>query len=184
MRSALCTVSLFGCLALAAGSRCVAQSPASCGPDESKFTVKTQPAGALPAPASSGSAQIVLLETVDAQGPFVDTNVGARIGLDGAWIGAAQGDSQIVYSLSPGEHHLCASWPGGDDPFWKRTVLLSFNADAGKTYYFRVEISQKQYFSGSIAHSTDHSLRLESVDPDEGKYLAASLPVATSSLRK
>jgi hypothetical protein len=183
MKQVFCAMLFCSCLVLARQARC-AMPTAACGPDESKFNVKVQPGVPEPALSGSGMARVVFLETVDAQGPFVDTNVGARIGVDGAWIGAAEGDSRIVYSLPAGEHHLCANWQVNDEPFWKRTALSSFTAGAGKTYYFRVELSQKQYFTGSVAHSTDHSVRIEAVDADEGKYLATFLPIATSSPKK
>jgi len=183
MNRTICWFCLSSCLVLALPARS-AELPGACGPEKSDFKVEVAAASVGPAAPGAGMAQIIFLETVDAQGPFVDTNAGARIGIDGAWVGAANGDSQVVSNVTPGEHHVCANWPGGDDPFWKRTALSRFNAEPGRTYYFRVEIDQKQYFMGSALHSTDHTLRLEAVDSDEGKYLASFLPIASSSLKK
>jgi len=33
-----------------------------------------------------------------------------RAGVDGEWVGVAEGFSYFIFSVYPGEHHLCASW--------------------------------------------------------------------------
>jgi hypothetical protein len=37
-------------------------------------------------------------------------HVTVRIGLDGTWAEASHGKSYFAFSVTPGEHHLCANW--------------------------------------------------------------------------
>jgi hypothetical protein len=180
MKASVCVLLIGVCLAPTIQLQAL---PASCGNPDARFKVTADAPGPLPQTASR-EAQLIFLETVDAQGPFVGTGVIARIGIDGSWIGAAKGNSYLAYSVAPGEHHLCANWPGGDDPEWQRTAVTSVNLEQGKVYYFRIRIAQKQYFVGSTIHTTDHVLDLIPLNEDEGKYLAGLLARANARLVK
>ena len=151
--------------------RCLAATklPASCGPDEERFDVKTDknqpPAGTLEA----GKALVYLIG--DGNG------VTLRIGLNGAWIGADRGASYFFFPVDAGEHHLCANWQSSLGRFSKQVSLNKFTAEAGKIYYFRVRLDTSVGNSDSLSW-----LDLEPVNSDEGEYLVSVL--AFSSFRK
>jgi len=64
----------------------------------------------------------------------------AHVGLNGDWIGAVNGNSSLSGSVAPGEYHLCAQWQSRFSTRSKRLALASFNAEAGKIYYFRMRL--------------------------------------------
>lgn len=105
--------------------------PDSCGDASISFDVtakKNQPA---PAPPEAGKAQIIFIES----GRGV-----ARYGMDGAWVGANDGDSYFAAAVTPGEHHLCMSFQisalAGGKVKQESVRMLTFTAEAGKVYYF------------------------------------------------
>ena len=105
--------------------------PDACGDDKVKFEVKTEKDQPPPAAPEAGKAQIVFVED-NAHMVAAFHYATVRFGLDGAWAGAAYGDSYFVVPVAPGEHHLCADWEGN-----KRGVgTAAFTAEAGKVYYF------------------------------------------------
>lgn len=67
--------------------------------------------------------------------------VTARVGIDGAWVGADRGDSYLFFSTEPGEHHLCTDWMSDFLPTGRLVSLANFTAEPGKVYYFRVRTS-------------------------------------------
>src|ERR1700744_5049779 len=81
--------------------------PNSCGAADARFEVTTHLA--VPSDPAPGRGEIIFLQTVDAQGMFVGAQVQARIGVDGAWAGAAVGNSYVAYTLTPGPHHVCVN---------------------------------------------------------------------------
>jgi hypothetical protein len=91
------------------------------------------------------------------------------LALDGKALGAVS-QSYSVLEVDPGEHHLCAWAPGGPLkglPLFS-TALHSLNAKSGETYYFDLDTT------------TRFVLKLNLVDPDEGKHMVGSLPFSTS----
>ena len=105
--------------------------PDACGDSGIKFDVKTEKNQPPPAPPEAGKAQVVFTES----GRGV-----ARYGVDGAWVGANDGDSYFAISVDPGEHHLCLSYQipalAGGKIKQESVRLISFTAEAGKVYYF------------------------------------------------
>jgi hypothetical protein len=80
--------------------------PSSCGDDKVKFDVKTEASQPPPAPPADGKAQIVFLENENVPlGPFMYATV--RFGMDGAWVGADNGNSYFALSWTP-EFITCA----------------------------------------------------------------------------
>ena len=152
--------------------------PDSCGKDDVKFKVATGTSQPLLPAIEAGKAQIIFLETEDTAG-MVLSGVEARLGVDGAWVGATKGNSYFVASVSPGQHHLCANWPAEFAAEWQRTGVAPLNAEVGRVYYFRVKIRHVR-----IKDMEDHSLDLMPVNEDEGKYLTKFLPLSTSTLKK
>lgn len=147
--------------------------PDSCGKDDAQFKVAMGTSQPLLPSIEAGKAQIVFLETEHTDG-LVLSGVMTRLGIDGAWIGATKGNSYLVYSVSAGQHHLCANWPADFAYEWQRTSVAPLNAEAGKIYYFRIKITHVR-----TKEVDDHSLDLIPVNEDEGKYLVNFLDLAT-----
>jgi len=106
-------------------------------------------------------------------------DVTVRVGLDGAWVGATQGNSYLSFTVEPGEHHLCADirpgilYPG-------RTVSLSgLTAEAGRVYYFRARTTGGP--SAALAPDATIFIDLDLLNGDEGKLLVASSPLSVSN---
>ncbi len=81
--------------------------PDACGDDKVKFKVdrqKGQPAPTLP---GSDKALIVFVEELDKNQPILGPPPTTRVGLDGAWVGANQGNSYFAIPIAAGEHHVC-----------------------------------------------------------------------------
>jgi hypothetical protein len=99
------------------------------------------------------------------------------VGLDGSWIGANNGDFYFFFSVGPGEHHLRANRQPELGVCTKPIALLSFTAEAGKTYYFRVHAiygaDRGASYSGFAA-----------VDPDEARDLISISAYAKSRPKK
>jgi len=103
-----------------------------------------------------------------------------RVGLNGAWVGANHGTSYLSFSVDPGEHHLCTNWQSVLKSLSDQHSLTSFTAEAGKTYFFRVQ-AYEQFEGGKGQFWT---IDLQPVDADEGKYLLASAPLSVSQPKK
>jgi hypothetical protein len=112
-----------------------------------------------------------------------------RVGLDGAWAGATAGDSYFVFPVSPGTHHLCASWQGSGPGRITASVLgagsslrskeaaMSFTAQPGAVYYFVVE---NVYLH--LEHGSDTlELKLDQVNNDQGQLLVNKRKLCTAT---
>ncbi len=122
---------LCGTLVLGVQARAKTILPDACGDDSVKFNVKTEKNQPPPAPPPAGKAQIVIIN-----------NAGfARYGIDGAWVGANDGNSYFAVAVDPGERHLCAKYnisamyPGRVKQ--ETAMVASVTAEAGKIYYFQ-----------------------------------------------
>jgi hypothetical protein len=147
----------------------------ACGPANVKFEVKES----QPQPESAIEPGKALVYVIEDMGQASDECFGGcitiRLGLDGDWVGANQGNTHFSFSVSPGEHHLCANWQSGFSARSSFYSLASFTAEAAKTYYFRARIWQ----GARIAW-----LDLDQVNSDQGRYLATASPLAISHARK
>jgi hypothetical protein len=152
--------------------------PDSCGREDQKLKVKTELTSAQPPGPDSGKAQIVFLETVHADG-MVLSEVEARLGIDGAWVGATKGDSYFVFSVAPGTHHLCANWQADFSSEWERTSVAPLEAEAGKVYYYRIKVTHLR-----TKEEDEHFLELTPVNEDEGRYLMMFLPLTSTKTGK
>ena len=131
----------------------------ACGPKDAGFAVeqvKGQPA-ASPAP---GKALVYVIQKESSRGIFT------RVGLDGSWGGAIQGNSFIPLSVNPGEHHLCAATQDRKHP---EAELVHFKAEAGKVYFYLVRVTADDVGNG-------FTMAFDAVDRDEALYLIASDP--------
>ena len=166
------TVLAMVCLTSAAAEdrAAVTRALSACGPDEVRFEVQTRATGPVAEP-EADKALVYVIEVFndkyeqEGQGPTV------RVGLDGAWVGATKGDSYFSFSVTAGEHHLCAEWQSRFKRLSKNVALASFAAEEGKTYYFRARITEQT----NLAFTFD----LDAVNDDEGKLLVASSAFST-----
>jgi hypothetical protein len=139
--------------------------PDSCGNDKVKFNVKTEEGQPVPAGPAEGKAQIIFIEDENQPiGPFMHATV--RLGMDGAWLGANNGNSYFAVTVDPGLHHLCASWEG------KNVEATSFTAEPSHVYYFAARVTVESRYSMTF--------NLSQLNEDEGKYLAKGLKLSTS----
>jgi len=154
----------------------------ACGPVQTKFVVKTDPnPHALQQP-EPGKALVYVIEDQKFKN-FRD--VTARVGLDGAWVGANLGASYLFFSVNPGVHHLCTDWISGSLPDGRLVSLAPLNAEEGQTYYFRVRTSggkgsTHDYESSAAGASID----LDLINSDEGKLLVESSALSVSHPKK
>lgn len=154
----------------------LAAAEAACGPSNTKFAVETQASPHKLQQRDSGKALVYVIEQNLLEAPILwqfsshGPDITARVGLDGAWVGANHGNSYLFFSVAPGEHHLCADWVSGLLPTGRIASLAPLMAEAGKTYYFRLRISP--YFD------------LDPVNSDEGKLLIASSLLSISHPKK
>lgn len=171
--------------------------PDSCGDAGIKFDVSTKKNQPAPAPPEAGKAQIILIES----GRGV-----ARYGMDGAWVGANDGDSYFAAAATPGEHHLCMSFqiPAivGGKIKQESVRMLTFTAEAGKVYYFEASSGAIGGSAGSTTyvHNTGgatggqmvHSggsagmpiFGFDQLDEDTGKYRIKAWKLATWKTNK
>ena len=177
MRVAALVFLLFASSALAQN-----QSPGatSCGPSDVKFDVRhDNTRHPLLSQPEEGKALVYVIEVFQ-KPPGELGNPTIRVGLDGTWVGANQGSSYLSFSVDPGEHHLCTNWQS----MWKRLSdqhsLTSFTAEAGKTYFFRVQTHVESEGRESQLWYID----LQPVNADEGKYLIATSPLSVSQPKK
>jgi hypothetical protein len=146
----------------------------ACGPDNVKFDVKpdqSQPVSGIP----SGKALVYIIEEQD-QLPCLGGCATIRVGLDGSWIGANQGNTHFSFSVLPGEHHLCSNWQSSLKRLSSLYSLANFTAEAGKIYYFRTRILN--------AYNSFVYLDLEPMNSDEGSYLVVTSPLIVSHPKK
>ena len=178
--------------------------PDACGKEEVQFDVKTLKGDSSPAPDPT-KAELVFIETTQRGSQTI------RYGLDGAWAGANKGNSYFIVWVTPGEHHLCASWQS----LFKKSVnnytgMASFTAEAGKVYYFEYKLSISMYGGGGggfvqgsnspfapagtpppaptyvpgSAGAVSTSSFFGPVTEDEGKYRMKASPISTATPKK
>jgi hypothetical protein len=160
----LCSV----CFGASLQARC-ATLPDACGNDGVKFDVATQKDHTAPTPPTAGKARIVMIETSDYVSP--GSRATARIGMDGAWVGANKGNSYFAFDVTPGLHHLCANWQSSFKGLDKQVELAPVNAEPGKVYYFLVKVKASKYFE---------DFTLAPLNVDEATYLIQISALSTS----
>jgi hypothetical protein len=136
--------------------------PAACDDDAIQFRVTKQDNPPIPPAPSLGTAQIAIIGTLDG-------GATARIGLDGAWIGAAKGSTYFTYNVTPGEHHLCAN------AFSNHSWALPVTAEPGQRYYFQISA----FGTESFVH-----FDMAPFNEDEGSYLLKTLSRSTAISKK
>ncbi|HEV2400413.1 MAG TPA: hypothetical protein VGS27_25975 [Candidatus Sulfotelmatobacter sp.] len=162
--------------AIAQDAAAVVAAEAACGPPSVEFHIKTDTVQHPAAQPDPGKALLYVI--LDEKFQTVRA-VTARLGMDGAWIGAVRGNSYLFFSTDPGEHHLCTDWVSGLLPTGRLVSLAHFTAEPDHVYYFRVRTSggPSSYMKDSERSA---SIDLILVDSDEGKLLVASSPWSNS----
>ncbi|MHB1936609.1 MAG: hypothetical protein ACYCOR_08495 [Acidobacteriaceae bacterium] len=134
---------LLCCLCLAASPAVNAENPvalfakspaalAACGPQAVKVNYKTIPTPKVASGPAPGKALVYFFIYAPQGSPTL------RFGIDGKWAGTTRGTSFAAVNVDPGRHHVCSS---ERVPFVGTMVALdALNAQAGKTYFFTVEV--------------------------------------------
>lgn len=147
-----------------------------CGANNVTFTVKTDKKQHPFPQAPDGKAIVYFMED--------DTQYGAspkptmRAGVDGQWLGATHGTSYAYFAIDPGDHHFCTSWGTPRGPAY--ASALHFTAEAGKSYFFRVQNSWRFPDGEPVISNSE----LQKINGDEGQLLASEYPLATSAPKK
>jgi hypothetical protein len=150
---------------------------AGCGPDKVKFDVKAYDHAPAPATLQPGKALVYAFEDIS-RSNFGFGGVTTKLGVDGTWVGANFDNSYFVFSVDPGDHSLCTSWQSSRTTLSKLHAAASLSAKAGKVYYFRTVV----FYSAVTGFQP--AVKLEPVDPAEGRLLLASSPFSTSQPKK
>jgi len=161
----LVAVMLFAVYGLAQQSSKPPEVHQACGPLKVNFetSISTSRPPSQPEP---GKALVYVAQEMP--------TITLKIGVDGAWMGATHGSSYIVFSVDPGEHHMCVRWQSHRG-FSRMASFARLTAEPGKIYYFRARI-----YGLEIPQYLD----LDPLDPDEGQYLVTSSPLSTAHARK
>jgi hypothetical protein len=135
---------------------------AACGANDMMFNVRLSGLRHNLVQPENGKALLYFIQDIGLRSNPYDVT---KVGLDGAWLGANQGNSYLFVSVSPGQHHLCIQAQAHYAP-GKVIELAHFTAEAGNIYYFRI----RNYLWQSA------SIQLEQLDSDEARFLIASDP--------
>jgi Protein of unknown function (DUF2846) len=156
----------------------VSREPAGCGPAKVQFDVKTDGAHHPTAPPDPDKAVVYVVENQRAGCFMCSTTI--KVGLDGGWVAATKGNSYTFFSVAPGDHHLCATFQAYSSSA-DTTAVAGFNAEAGKVYYFRARLTDRNNSGqGGVLWALD----LDPINGEEGQFLTASYAYSTSHQRK
>jgi hypothetical protein len=159
----------------------VAAAQSACGPSDTQFSIKTTAGASTLQQPDSGKAVVYVIEE---QKFKAIRDVTARVGLDGAWVGANRGNSYFFFSVDPGEHHLCTDWISDFVPNGRLVSLTPLSAEAGQTYFFRVRTSGGRGSMAERSTADGALIDLDLVNNDEGKLLVASSSLSVSHPKK
>lgn len=151
---------------------------AGCGSNETRFEVKRDKKPRPLEQPESGKALVYVFEEKDS-GFCVGGCVTTRVGIDGAWVGANQGNSYFYFPIEPGDHHVCTAWQSRIKKISIRSSALSFTAEAGKVYYFRVRVINED-----DPQKRRPGLTLHQLDNAEGPLLTAHSAFSTSRAKR
>ncbi|MFZ0797781.1 MAG: hypothetical protein WCA13_01930 [Terriglobales bacterium] len=163
-------------LSLAQNSTTASASAPGCGPADVHFDVKTDKHQHSVIQPESGKSLVYFLQ--DDSEFLSHPRPTARWGIDGDWVGATSSNSFFYVSITPGEHHLCASWQSFVGfGVSENTAAAHFTADPGGVYFYRARDFWTK--DRGPAH-----IELRPLDSDEGQLLAGKFSFSTSQAKK
>ena len=155
------------------------RAAAGCGPTAIEFSVKVDNNQHVVKQPEPGRALVYVIALESWDDSYNIGDITTRVGLDGAWVGANQGQSYLSFALAPGEHHVCVDWQSSLASRQQLSGAAELTAEAGKTYYFRTSILPK-----SIAGGRGERLWFEQVDSAEGQLLVSKAGQSAWKQRK
>ena len=158
----MAAIVLLSCCAFGQDKAAVSAAEAGCGPQDTKFEVKSDESQHLAPTPEEGKALIYFVADGHLTSPF---------GVDGKWVGAVNGGRYFFVAIEPGEHHVCAMLQSSFPARGPRVSVHSLKAEPGETYYFRTRL---------VGISTGFVLQLDQLDPDEGRWFVAWSKFSTS----
>ena len=118
---------------------------AGCGPTKTQFDVKVDKKLHFVTQSGSDKALVFVVEEYKTDPHFHTIgHVTARAGLDGNWVGATHEGSYISFLVEPGTHRLCSDVQSMFAAAQKLSGAAQLNAEAGKTYYYRVVVDDNR----------------------------------------
>jgi len=138
-----------------------------------RFNVKLESKKPLPAGSKSGQAQVIFIESLEKNGTCIPCISTTRVGIDGAWVGAIEGNSYFSVVIAPGEHNLCSDVQSKSGKF--QLGMATLNAEAGKTYHYKFRLIWN-YLDGASPYS---EFELVPIGEDEANY---RLNISSSSV--
>lgn len=147
----------------------------ACGPDSTQFAVHQMGPQPVPPQPSASKSRIVIF--MDIYSLASGCRHPIRVGVDGKWVAASCLGSYVSADIDPGEHHLCANAESKKSA--KFTALYGFTAEAGKAYYFRVQIIDSSEFNVSDTIP----VYMDTINEDEGRLLLAVKPASESKVK-
>src|SRR5580692_3695346 len=166
----IAAIVLLSCCALAHDKTAISTAESACGPQNTKFEVKSDKSQ-HPAPTPEDGKALIYF--------VADGHLTTPIGVDGKWVGAVNGGRYFFVPVEPGEHHLCAmlqSFMIREVLTWlPRVSVHSLKAEPGGTYYFRARL---------VGISTGFVVQLDQLDSDEGRRFIAWSKFSTSHSKK
>ena len=156
----------------------IARDSGGCGPAETQFDVKADKTKHLLAQQQEDKAVVYILED-EKRDPgkfYIGSDVTTRAGLDGKWVGANHGKSYFFFAVDPGEHQVCTDWQSSLKSRSKQGAARTFTAEAGKAYYFRVRVEQRE--------NREPALSLEMIDSAEAKFQISTWALSESHPKK
>jgi hypothetical protein len=100
----------------------------ACGPADEKFPTVTEKS-LHPTPAAPADKGLVYIVRPSDSGSRIQT----RLGVNGMWVGANNGNNYFFVRLDPGLYYFCSQ---GQD-----RSALALNVEAGKTYYLQQTVT-------------------------------------------
>lgn len=165
------------CSACAQTDAAQAQTAAGCGPINAQFNVSVDETRHPMAQLEPGKGVVYVFEdeTRDANVSYIGGPT-TLVGVDGAWIGANHYHSYFFFSLSPGEHHICASLQSSNSKIAQVGFATDFTASADKALYFRTVVERRR--------ERELSIKIENIDAAEGALLVSKYSLSTSHAKK
>ena len=170
---ALLALFFFTLAAFAQDPAAISAAEAACGPDGVNFDVKDDNSQHTVRQPDAEKALVYVIQEIG-EGPCIAGCITSKVALDGAWIGANHHNSYLVFSVDPGERHLCARWQSHFGRLDQVAGLTHFTAEPGKVYFFRTR----------LLDPTHGFFDFEPVDSDQGKLFVASIPMSVSHPKK